>query len=129
MTTPTPSEELPSDRELALQEINSLVSQVRPLLSELSSLRHLKRDRFIGWFVATLFVGVLAAATYWQYISNQDLRASLYQACLDAERKDASQKALYEAVAKVATTPESKTLLLAAAADIVPRDCGGKYRP
>lgn len=128
---PVPDQiDLPKDRELALHEVNSILTELQSRYAQMHfyTKREWARDRFVGWTIFALLMGLLTWSLVYQYASTQDLRRSLYETCVDNNARAEAQRALYAQVAKEAPEGSNTRVLLgAAAARITSRNCQGLY--
>ena len=122
-----PAYELPNDRTLALHEIHSLTEQLRNANLHVYTAPDWRRDRIIGWILTVVILVGLGWAVFYNYVSSQDLRHSLYQSCLDANARNAAQHDLYIEVGRLSKDPKFVTLLGQTSAKLSPVDCAGRY--
>lgn len=118
---------LPNDRQLALHEIRSLAEQMRQANLHVYTKPAWRRDRLIGWFLTVLILTGLGWGLFYQYASAQDLRESLYQACLDSNSRNQATRDLYDEIGKGTSSPEFKVLLAKTSARLEPIDCRSRY--
>ena len=122
-----PEGTLPNDRELALHEIKSLAEQMRSANLHVYTKPAWRRDRLIGWFLTVLIISGLGWGLFYQYASAEDLRASLYQSCRDANARNQATRDLYDEIARGTKSPEFKLLLAKTSARLEPVDCQTRY--
>lgn len=116
-----------NDRDLALHELKSLVEQMRSANLHVYTKPAWRRDRLIGWFITFAILAGMGWGLFYQYASAQDLRQSLYQACTDANSRNAANRDLYDEIAKDAKDPEFKALLVKTSGRMTTVDCRARY--
>lgn len=124
--TPEADMEIETDRTLALHEIKSLTDQMRA--ANLHTFTVLsRRDRLLGWFLTVLFVASLGWVVVGNYLSAQDLRKSLYTACLANNDTNRTSSLIYSDIAGLTSDPQIKARLILAAVSVKPIDCKTTY--
>ncbi len=121
--------ELPADRELALHEINSLLTEIKSRDNEthVYTKKAWVRDRIMGWVILSVLVAAVGWTLFYQYASTQELRRSLYETCVDNNSRSAAQRDLYDQVAQATESPEFKVLMEATSSRLASRDCKTLY--
>ncbi len=121
--------ELPNDRELALHEINSILTGLKSHDTEMrfASQGQWLRYRILGWATLAILVVALGWSLFYQYDSSQNLRRSLYETCVDNNTRSGAQRDLYDQIASRAESVELKALMESASSRLAPRDCKSIY--
>lgn len=120
---PVEHTELPEDRTLALQEINTLAESLRRQNLHVYTTRAFRRDRYIGWTIACVIFALLFWAIFYQYATVNALRQSAYQSCQERNQASVEQRRLYRELASEIPDKRTSRLIAASASQIDVVNC------